>query len=389
LRFASFFMAGFECATGYNKSNEWIDQVAATQHERFADQDYAAAAAAGLKTVREGIRWPLVDNAGGYDFSTVVPFVRAAHRHDVQPIWDLFHYGYPTDLDPFSDAFVDRFADYCFEAAGFLKSRMTGPLLFTPVNEPSYFAWAGGESAHFAPYRTGMAYELKVQLIRAAIKGIDAIWTVCPDAVIVNADPVCRQVVPVGRPDLIDEVHRFNEAVVFESYDLLSGRLLPELGGSSAHLGISGINYYWTNQWEHGRPLEPLASDDERLWTLADIVRWTWHRYGSPVAITETSHWGDQRGPWLKEVTNQVKIILDEQIPLLGVCLYPVLGMPEWHVRQEWAHMGLWDVTPDLSGVLQRSLHKPMYEALREAHAAIEPAEVQEPRWKKADITKI
>jgi len=364
-------MAGFECATGFNKGHAWIDQIASTQHERFVDQDYASAAAAGLNTVREGIRWAMVDQPGGYDFSSVAPFVRAARRHDIQPIWDLFHYGYPPDLDPFSDAFVDRFAAYCYEAALYLKSRISGPLLFTPVNEPSYFAWAGGESAHFAPYLTGKAYELKVQLIRAAIKGIDAIWSVCPDAMIVNADPICRQVAPPDRPDLEEYARWFNETAVFEAYDLLSGRLLPELGGTSRHLGIVGINYYWTNQWECERPLEPLSADDERLWPLRDIVRWTWHRYGQELAITETSHSGDLRGPWLRQVTEEVSAILEEGIPLRGVCLYPVLGMPEWHVQEEWAHMGLWDVTPDANGVLQRSLHKPMYEALRVAQERI------------------
>ena len=360
-------MAGFECATGYNKGGEWIDQVADTQHERFVDQDYAAASAAGLKTIREGIRWPLVDKGGRCDFRSVAPFVRAAQRHEMQPIWDLFHYGYPPDLDPFSDAFVSRFEDYCFEVATYLSKHLKGPLLFTPVNEPSYFAWAGGEAAHFAPYLQGKAYELKVQLVRAAIKGIDAIWSACPDAIIVNADPICRQVVPLDRLDLEEEVQRFNEIAVFEAYDLLSGKLLPELGGSPKHLGIVGINYYWTNQWEHGRPMQPLAENDERLWPLRDLVRWTWHRYGQQLAITETSHWGNQRGPWLNNVAKEVATILDEGIPLSGVCLYPVLGMPEWHVREEWAHMGLWDVTPDKHDVLRRSLNKPMYEALRDA----------------------
>jgi hypothetical protein len=378
LRFASFFLAGFECATGFNKGQAWIDQVAATQHDRFVEQDYASAAAAGLFTVREGIRWPLVDRPTGYDFKSVVPFIRAAERHGIQPIWDLFHYGYPSDLDPFSDAFVSRFADYCYEAAQFLKPRVQGQLFFTPVNEPSYFAWAGGESAHFAPYLHGKAYELKVQLIRAAIQGIDAIWSVCKDAVIVNADPICRQVAPVNRPDLAEEVARFNDVAVFEAYDMLSGRSLPELGGSPKHLGIAGINYYWTNQWEYDDspvlsddPPQPLASDDPRMISLGDLIRMVYQRYGQELAITETSHWGDMRGPWLRDVAREVSAVLDEGIPLRGVCLYPVLGMPEWHVRHEWAHMGLWDVTMEDDGVLKRSLHRPMYEALREAQERI------------------
>ncbi len=379
MRFASFFQAGFECATGSNKTGEWIDQVASTQHERFVDQDYAAAAAAGLKTVREGVRWSMVDKGKGYDFRSVTPFIRAAARHEIQPIWDFFHYGYPPDLDLFAEAFVDRFEAYCFEAAQYLAKRVQGPLLITPVNEPSYFAWAGGESAHFAPYLSGKAYELKVQLIRAAIRGIDAIWSVCPDAIIVNADPVCRQVTPLESPELEEEVKRFNEVAVFESYDILSGNLLPELGGSRKHLGVAGINYYWTNQWERGRELEPLAQNDERLWDLRDIVRWTWHRYGGDIAITETSHYGEQRGPWMRYVADEAEAILNEGIPLRGVCLYPVLGMPEWHHQEEWAHMGLWDVQLDESGVLRRSLHRPMYEALRNAQERLEPVVLGNP----------
>ena len=38
--FRSFFFAGFECATGYNAIGEWIDQVAATHHDKHAEPDY-------------------------------------------------------------------------------------------------------------------------------------------------------------------------------------------------------------------------------------------------------------------------------------------------------------------------------------------------------------
>jgi hypothetical protein len=31
--FKSFFFAGYECATGYNAKRQWIDQIAATQHD--------------------------------------------------------------------------------------------------------------------------------------------------------------------------------------------------------------------------------------------------------------------------------------------------------------------------------------------------------------------
>jgi hypothetical protein len=31
----------------------------------------------------------------------------------VLPIWDLCHYGYPDDADPFAPDFAERFARYC------------------------------------------------------------------------------------------------------------------------------------------------------------------------------------------------------------------------------------------------------------------------------------
>jgi len=101
--FRSFFFAGFECATGYNARGEWIDQVAATHHDKHADEDYERLRTVGIAAAREAIRWPLVDKgAGRYDFSTAEPFIRASEKHQIEVIWDLFHYGYPADLDLFT-----------------------------------------------------------------------------------------------------------------------------------------------------------------------------------------------------------------------------------------------------------------------------------------------
>ncbi|MGH6875167.1 MAG: glycoside hydrolase, partial [Aestuariivirgaceae bacterium] len=97
--FRSFFLAGFEGSTGYNRHGQWFDQVVATGHDQTVDQDYQNLAAFGIQGARETIRWPLVDlGHGRYDFSSVVPFAEAARRHEVEVIWDLFHYGYPQDI---------------------------------------------------------------------------------------------------------------------------------------------------------------------------------------------------------------------------------------------------------------------------------------------------
>src|SRR5204863_8323021 len=115
--------------------------------------------------------------------------------------WDLFHYGYPDDLDPFSELFVRRFADYCHAVATYIDRRSFGTPLYTPINEISYFAWAAGDAGVFAPHARGRSFDLKVNLVRAAMAGIDAIRAVNPHARFVNADPICKVVAPLDRPD--------------------------------------------------------------------------------------------------------------------------------------------------------------------------------------------
>jgi hypothetical protein len=366
--FRSFYLAGFECATGYNAHGEWIDQIAATEHDLHVDADYRRLTDVGIRAVREAIRWPLVDRAGHYDFSSVEPFVCAALEHGCDVIWDLFHYGYPDGLDPFAAQFADRFADYCAAAASYVSERMPGACYFTPMNEPSYFAWAAGDVGRFAPHARGRANELKLSLARAAIRGIDAIRGVCSGARIVNVDPICRVVVSGADPAALEHARRFNETYVFEYWDMVSGRVRPELGGSPAHLDIVGLNYYWTNQWELGLEGVPLGDHDPRRVPLADLVRAVWRRYGSEIVITETSALGEARAPWIHELSTMAEELLGEGVPLGGICLYPILGMPEWHAREQWARMGLWDLERE-QDVLERKACGPMMAALRDVHA--------------------
>jgi hypothetical protein len=372
--FRSFFLAGFEGSTGYNRHGQWFDQVAATGHDKTVEQDYRDLTAFGIHAARETVRWPLVDLGGGrYDFSSLAPFVRAARRSRVEVIWDLFHYGYPPGVDLWGDAFPERFAAYCHAVARYIARESEGTLYFTPVNEPSFMAYAGGEQGLFAPYGQGRGWELKIALVRAAIACIDAIRSACPGARIVNVDPLCRVAAPEGAaPDLAEEARDFNERLVFQAWDMLAGRLMPELGGSRAHLDLIGINYYWTNQWEWRIPLvggkiPPLADDDPRRLTLSELVRSVWERYGGELIVSETSHIGDMRGAWIREVAEEAEKLLLDGVPLRGVCLYPILGMPEWHEPAIWTPMGLWDPVCHREPCGDRLVCEPMLEALRAA----------------------
>jgi beta-glucosidase/6-phospho-beta-glucosidase/beta-galactosidase len=296
----------------------------------------------------------------------VDPFLDASRRNGVEVIWDLFHYGFPSDIDLFSEEFPKRFADYCYAAAKYISARQEGTSYFTPVNEPSFFAWAGGDVGRFAPHARGRGPELKIALARAGIAGINAIRSVVPSARIVNVDPICRVVPPVDRMDLLSDASYFNRVAVYESWDMLCGRLYPEFGGSREHLDIVGINYYCTNQWEIGREGQPLALDDPRRMPLSRLVHQVWERYGGDLLITETAHVDDMRPIWLEHVADECEQALDRGIALRGVCLYPILGMPEWHARQQWTLMGLWDLLHHTPG-MGRKIFDPMLDALKNA----------------------
>ncbi|HEY6225544.1 MAG TPA: family 1 glycosylhydrolase [Verrucomicrobiae bacterium] len=364
--FRSFFFAGFECATGYNAKGDWIDQVAATYHDKHADADYRLLSEVGIFAAREAIRWPLVDQGNGrYDFSSVRPFLEASRNYNIEVVWDLFHYGYPSDIDLFGEDFPKRFADYCHAAAKHVCRNSDGICYFTPVNEPSFFAWAGGHVGRFAPHVIGKGVELKRALIRAAIHGIEAIRAAVPKARIVNVDPLCHVHPADDSAEARRDADWFNENAVFESWDMLCGKKNPELGGSRAHLDIVGMNYYWTNQWILGRDEQPLADEDSRRVSLRDLVKKVHARYGGDILITETAHVDDMRPRWLKYVADEVEALLCEGVPLRGVCLYPILGMPEWHDPERWTQMGLWEV--NCCGDGERKLCEPMLHALRKA----------------------
>jgi hypothetical protein len=110
-----------------------------------------------------------------------------------------------------------------------------------------------------------------------------------------------------------------------------------------------------------GRQGDPL----DRGLTLRDLVRGVWRRYGGEVLVSETAHVGPHRGPWLAEVAHEAEALLRQGVKLRGVCLYPILGMPEWHAPDVWTPMGLWDPVCHRTPHGARLVCEPMLEALR------------------------
>ena len=254
--FPTFFLSGFECSTFLWKEQGRRDLVAETQHREHAREDYDLLRRLGIAVAREGVPWPLAERPDGFDFSLLDPVLEAMDAAGIVPIWDLCHYGYPDDADPFSDDFADRFARYCRAAAEYVIPRSRGPHFFTPINEITFFAFAGGEWGWVAPFRRSEAerHELRLALCRAAIAGVDAIRAVDPDARMVHIDPLVLVVAPHDRPDLSDDARRETYEDTFLAWDVLAGKRHPELGGTPDVLDIVGVNCYSFGQADVAEP---------------------------------------------------------------------------------------------------------------------------------------
>lgn len=357
--FASFFLGGFECATHYRSPRDRLDLIAATQHDKHVKADYARLREHGIFTARDGVRWHLIERAPGrYNFSSLLPMLHAARELNIQVIYDLCHYGWPDDIDLFSPAFVRRFADFARAAADVIANETGAAPFLVPINEISFWAWAGGEVGYLSPFECARGLEVKFQLVRAAIAGIDAIWAVQPSARIVHVEPVINVIPDAANPD--PEGAEAQRLSMFQAWEMLRGTAFPELGGRPEYLDVLGVNFYPHNQWLYpSREMVPRSDPAYR--PMSDLLQETYERYGRPLFISETGAEDDGRPGWLRYVGEQVRAALRQGIPVEGICLYPIVNSPGW-IDSRHCHNGLWDYA-NARG--ERPLCQPMADELR------------------------
>jgi beta-glucosidase/6-phospho-beta-glucosidase/beta-galactosidase len=363
--FNSFWLAGFECSSQIHyRGRGRLDYSAELEHDRRCRVDFAMLAPLGIRAVRDGIRWHLIEmRPGQYDFSSVAPLLQEAETQGVQVIWDVCHYGWPEDVDPLQPGFVERYARFARAFAQYIKDHSGRAPLYAPINEISFLSWCTGEVAIFAPFGKGQGNVAKFNYIRAAVAGIEAIWDVEPRARIVHTDPIIRSIAPASRPDLIVAARDKNESQ-FQAWDMLAGQMEPQLGGNPRYLDILGLNFYPHNQWEIDG--NTLTLSHPQWQDLHELLAGVYARYGRPFFIAETCGRGPTRGPWLEYIAVQAAVALQRGLPLAGICLYPIVDAPDWNSGL-YQRCGLWDVTPQPGGALRRTLNAGYAESLRRA----------------------
>lgn len=342
--FDSFFLGGFECSTHRRHDGLRLDLLHATQHDRRALFDYQQLQDHGIHAARDGLRWHLIESSPGrYDWSSFLPMLDAAEARGMQVIWDLCHYGWPDDLDIFSTAFIDRFAAFVAATACLVKSRTDGIPFYCPVNEISYWSWAGGETSRMNPWAVGSGGRLKRQLVRATIAAIEAIRQIEPRARFITAEPLIHVTSGSLDPVRIAEAEHYRRSQ-FEAVDMLSGRIEPELCGRPDYIDVIGLNYYPENQWIIGGATVPLGHYSYR--PLAEMLVEVHERYGKPLLLAETGAERSARSAWLYYVATEVREALAGGVPVEGICLYPVLDYPGWE-NERICDVGLLGIAED------------------------------------------
>ena len=262
----TFFLSGFECSTFlWGKDRRRRDLNAELRHYQHADEDYALLPPIGIAVAREGIPWPLIDRgAGEYDFSLIDPFLAAQRRHNVLPIWDLCHYGYPDGLDPFSnpDSFVLRFAAYARAAARYVAERAHhGPLCIGPINEPTFWGYMGGEWALVRSIREFARGPAAVHLASGPgrYRGMQGDPPGLSRARFVHIDPLIWVVPPRDRPDLADEAHRERMRMRTLPGTSSPGSSTPKMAAVCELIDILGLNNYSSGRWNMRAAASPTS----------------------------------------------------------------------------------------------------------------------------------
>jgi len=325
--FASFFQAGFECSSHRRRDGVRLDLIRATGHDKHVLQDYRVCRQLGFRTLRDGLRWHLIERSPGrYDWSSWLPALEAAEAVGVEIIWDLFHYGSPDCIDQGAPDFPERFTEFAVAAIEVQQSVSNRPPLVCPLNEINFLSWAV-DDGYFPPVGPGQHGWFKDQLVRTAISAAKAIRERWPHATIVWAEPLIH-IAPHDRRRATVRAAKENLQGMYEAYDWIMGLARPELGGDTSLVDVVGWNFYPHNQWYFQGPTIPMGHHEYR--PLADMLIETAERYGKPIFLSETGAEGSAKPSWLHYVCSEVRDAMDRGADVRGICWYPITAYPGW-----------------------------------------------------------
>ncbi len=344
--FRSFLMGGFESATMVFEDGRRVDAIASVEHDKHAFKDYAMLKKNGISTIRDSLRWHIIEKQPyKYDWSSFVNMLRASLDADVQIIWDLCHFGFPEDINPWSLEFIDRFRAFATEAAVVFQNETNQVPFWCPINEISFWSYAGGEHGHFMPLGIGRGHEWKQQMVRASIAAMNQLRNIDPRARFMHSDPVIHVTAPEQTYEAITQAENMRVSM-FKSWDMIGGYLEPELGGKPEYLDIIGVNFYPSNQFTTDE--ETVGFGQLFYRPFEDILMEVWERYQKPILIAETGAEGANGAAWLRYVSHEYTNAIHQGALIQGCCIYPVMDYVGW-TNNRHCRCGLIELDEDLN----------------------------------------
>ena len=317
--FASFGWGGYEAASHRRGDGARVDALRSSRHDRWATLDNAILASLGVRTVREALRWHLIGE-GRRDWSSAQAQIEAARATGMEVVWDICHWGVPEGMDVMAPDWPDRLANLTHDAVAMLRREGCAVAGWVPVNEMSFWSWAGGQMGWFDPHRQGEGDALKRQLVRGHLAAVGALRAMrCTEPVLVT-EPLIW-VAPSG-----DTPAEVAEAAGFVESSFAAVRWVLEADPTA--IDVLGLNYYPHNQWVMHGPR--LPDGDPRRRGLATLLADATRRFPLPIVLTETGAEEPDGDAWLADVADQAARAMTAGVPLEGVCIYPVTDYLGW-----------------------------------------------------------
>ena len=135
----------------------------------------------------------------------------------------------------------------------------------------------------------------------------------------------------------------------FQAMDIISGRMCPELGGDESFLDILGFNYYWNCQWILNGDTLPWPESESVRTPLSVLLTNVYEKYKRPIFLAETGHFGIGRIPWIEEVVGECMKVIKQNVPFMGICVYPITDRPDWDDLTRYSNCGIFDL--DTNGI--------------------------------------
>jgi hypothetical protein len=238
--------------------------------------------------------------------------------------------------------------------------------VYAPIDEISFLSWALAETSLFGGAlrdRKQGRDSIRRRLVRAALAACDAILEIEPRARFMHREAALH-----ASPAATSRNGQF------DAWDMIAGRLAPELGGHPRYLDIVAIHCHWTQQWRaptlaDAVPCSPRAGDPALVRLLADAHA----RYRRPLVVFETNRIASGRAQWLRAFAEGIGSALERGIPVVAAGLCRVVERPAWEDPRYWRGRRLWEVLLDPGAATPRAPDSAYEQALRDVRARIDP----------------